>query len=178
MASPVQVQETDASVYRHVIIARDFVYVDWSSVDADLQGALSFLSSIRVESAQLWATQQVPLREGPLQAAPSVPAAGLPTIAGQITNVEALDANGNAVAWNQAAAVAFTIVANANVTLPKGQLIAAAVSVNPALGAVITAALLLAGSSVTLNIGHTAISVPIGRDGTGRVTHIGTAARP
>jgi hypothetical protein len=172
----VQVQETDAGVLGHVVIARDFVYADWTKVDADLQHAFSFLSSIRVESAQLWATQQLPLQDGPIQATPAVPS--LPTIVGAIANFGALDASGNATDWGKAAAIAFTVVATANVTIPKGQLTAAAVGVNPAVAAVLAAALLFAPGNLQLNIGHTNISVPIGRDGSGRITHIGTQARP
>jgi hypothetical protein len=177
---PVQVQETDTSVYRNVIIARDFVYVDWSKVDGDaLQGAFAFLSSIRVEGAQVWATDQVALSNGAaLEAKPSVPISGIPTIRGSIQNLEALDAHGNPTGWSAAVALAFTVVATANVTVPKGQIAAAAAAVNPALGAVIGAALLFAPGNLSLNIGHTNITVPIARDGTGKVTHIGTAARP
>jgi hypothetical protein len=174
----VDVQQTNASIYRDLIVARDFVYVDWTQVDANLEKAFGFQSSIRVHDAQVWATDKIPVSNGAkLEAKPSVPVPGLPTIEGSIAGFEALDAHGNPTGWNTAAAIALTIVATANVTVPKGQITAGAAAVNPALGAIVGAALLFAPGNISLNIGHTQISVPIARSG-GRITHIGTVQRP
>jgi len=170
----VQVQENDTPILGSAVVARDFTYVDWSQVDATLQTAFSFLSSIRVEKAQIWATAQVALKNGSIQANSPVPS--LPIIDGAIANVEALDSKGSAVGWNQASSIAYTIVAQASVTIPKAAVAAAVTTAAGPLGGL--AALALLPSNLPINIGHTAVNVPITRDGNGRITKIGTSSRP
>lgn len=172
----VQVQETDVAVAGRAIAARDFVYVDWTLVDSNLEGAFAFLSSLRIERVQLWATDQVKLANGPIAAKPNAPS--LPTIQGTITGVEALDPAGANVAWSAAHSVAFTIAATASVTLPKAEISAAAAAVNPLAGLLIGGLLATLGSNVLVNIGHTAVNVPIVRDGTKKIVEIGNARRP
>lgn len=175
----VQVEENDVPVAGKAIVARDFVYVDWDQVDQDLQNAFAFLSSIRVERVQLWATQQVKLENGAITANSSLgPLLGFGPIRGQITGLEPIDADGNVVGWPVAHALTFTIVATATITVPKTAISAAALAANPLLGLVIGGLLASLGSSVEVNIGHTTMNVPIMRDGNGRVIEIGTAKRP
>jgi hypothetical protein len=170
----VQVQETDVAIAGKAIVARDFVYVDWTLVDSNIEGAFAFLSSLRIERVQLWATNQVKLANGPIVATPNVPS--LPPIQGAITGLEALDAGGANVAWSAAHSVAFTISSTASVTLPKAQIAVAAV--NPFAGIFIGGLLATLGSNVLVNIGHTAVHVPIVRDGTQKIVEIGNAKRP
>jgi hypothetical protein len=172
----VQVLESDVSIAGKAIVARDFVYVDWTQVDSNLQGAFAFLSSLRIERVQLWATDQVKLANAPITAKPCHPS--LPPIQGAIAGVEALDAAGANVAWNAAHAVAFTIAATASVTLPKAAISAAVGAINPLVGIIIGGLLATLGSNVQVNIGHTAIHVPIVRDGANKIVEIGNAKRP
>jgi hypothetical protein len=173
----VQVQEHDVPVAGKAIVARDFVYVDWSKVDDSLEQAFAFLSSLRLERVQLWATDQVPLNDSAIVAKPNAP--GLTPIQGAITGFEALDANGNATSWDKANQVAFTINATATVTFPKTAIAAAAAGVNPLAGLFVGGLLAGLGSNVMVNVGHTSVTVPITRDPrTNGVVEIGNCRRP
>jgi hypothetical protein len=172
----VQVQETDAQIAGRAIVARDFVYVDWDQVDNDLANAFAFLSSLRIERVQLWATDQVSLQNGPISAKPDVPT--LPTIQGKIVGLEPLDVHGAATTANAAHSLAFTIDGTTSVTVPKSAIGAAIGGLNPIAGLVVGGLLSTLGSNVMITIGHTAINVPIVRDANNRVTQIGSSKRP
>ena len=173
----VQVLENDVPVAGKAIVARDFVYVDWSKVDDSFEQAFAFLSSLRLERVQLWATDQVPLNNSAIVAKPNAP--GLSPIQGAIAGVEPLDASGNTTSWDKAHQIAFTVNATATVTLPKSAIAAAAAAVNPLAGLFIGGLLAGLGSNVMVNVGHTSVTVPIARDPhTNKVIEIGNCKRP
>lgn len=173
----VQVQEDVVPVAGMAVVAHDILSVDWDQVDTDLAKAFMLQVSIRIERVQLWATEAIPLQNGNFTARSSVPK--LPGMPGNITGLEALDIDGNVVAWDQAHSVVFTVEAPSMVPLPKSAIVAAVSGRFPLAGHLVTGLLTTLSSTIFFNIGHTAIHVPIVRDSyTNEITQIGSGFRP
>jgi hypothetical protein len=165
------------------IYAHFFAYVDWTKVDASLENAFQFLVSIRVAGVQFWATDQVTLANGSIQANldPKVAAVAggqLPrTIEGEIDDWSGVDAAGNAN-WPEATSLRFLVAGKADVTLPVSLLAGLVGRVGGVAGAILGGAASLFGSKVRISIGHSNVSIPVHRDGNGRITQINAQARP
>ena len=165
------------------IYAHFFVYVDWSKVDADLQHAFEFLVSIRVAGVQFWATEQVPLQNGPVtakldQAVAAIATNQLPsTIQGEIDDWSAVDDSGVAGDWAKAASLKFLISSKADVTLPVSLLGGLVGRLGGTAGSIVGLAAGLFGSKVRVTIGHSNVSIPVHRDASGRCTQINAVTR-
>jgi hypothetical protein len=172
-----EVEQVYTNLLGSVIVARNFVYVDWSKVDNDLEHTFKYLASIRLHKCQLWATAQIPLASGPVQASSIIPE--LPTIKGKITDIDPLDAKGQPASWETAISFAFQLIADGSVTIPKTALTAlVATTHNPVLIAATALSMLTLPKNITFDFGHTTLHVPITRDKDGKIQKIGEAVRP
>jgi hypothetical protein len=165
------------------VYAHFFTYVDWSKIDADLQHAFAFLVSIRVAGIQFWASKQVALQNGEVDAVldPSVAVVAggqLPNaIRGEIDDCSGVDAQG-AADWKKATSLRFLLSSKADVTIPVSLLGGLVGRLGGAAGLLVGLAAGLFGGKVRVTIGHSNVSIPIHRDGNGRITQINTALRP
>ncbi len=164
------------------VYAHFFVFVDWDQVDANLANAFQFAVSVRVAGIQFWATQQVALAAGPVQATLDPKVAAIATgqlpraIAGEIDDWSGVDGSGDA-SWTAATSVRFLVAGKADVTLPVAALAALVGRLGGAAGSLIGFAAGLFGSKVRVTIGHSNVAIPVHRDANGRITQINALAR-
>jgi hypothetical protein len=163
--------------------AHFFVYADWSEVDDDPQHAFAFLVSVRVAGIQFWASQQVPLQNGAVDAELDPTVATIATgqlpraIHGEIDDCAGINDSG-AVDWARATSVRFLLSSKADVTLPVALLGTLVGRLGGTAGLLVGLATGLFHSKVRLTIGHSNVAIPIHRDGRGFITQINTMPRP
>jgi hypothetical protein len=167
------------------VYAHFFVFADWSTVDTDLGNAFQFLVSIRVAGVQFWSTGQVALQNGAITAnvdptVTTLPGVSLSPVQGEIDDWSAIDGTGKACAFDAgAAAVTFLVAGKADVTIPIRTLTALVGQLGGTAGALLGGALGgLFGAKVRVSIGHSNVSIPIHRDGSGKITQIGATNHP
>ncbi|HYK54741.1 MAG TPA: hypothetical protein VEV38_14560 [Candidatus Eremiobacteraceae bacterium] len=159
---------SDKTVFAHVgrLELASVTYEVVADFTQPLPTAFSLKITLRGLGVYLGSTTMNPIANGALAIDIAPPIGG--KAAGNVSGWGAVDSKGAAVpaadaAWKDASAVSFLITAAANVTLS----VAAIMGLVPGLGWAARAALALFGSTVTVNIGHKAVSLPIHRDASG-----------
>lgn len=160
---------SDKTVFAHVgkLEVASVMY----EVTADFSKALSHAFSLKVTlrglGVQLGSTTVSPIADKPVSISIVQPIGG--TLQGKITDWGATDSKGNPVpahdtAWSDAAMVSFLITGTGNVALPVGDLL----ELVPGLGFLLKAAVSALGSTVSVNLGHKDVGLPIHRDASGK----------
>lgn len=131
-----------------------------------LPRAFKLVVTLRGLGVDLGSTTVDPIADGPISLAIVQPVGG--HVDGQISDFGALDDAGNPLpptdaTWDTAGSFSFLVTALGNATLA----VAAIVGLVPALGWAAKAAIGLVGKTISVNIGHKAIALPIHRDANG-----------
>ena len=159
---------SDKTVFAHVghLEVASVIYEVNANFANALPQAFSLTITVRGLGVFLGSTTMNPIADGPLSIDLVPPVGG--QVKGKLSNWSAVDSQGQLIpatdtAWSDASVVSFLITALGNVALPIGAII----GLVPGLGWAARAALALLGSTVTINIGHKAVSLPIHRDANG-----------
>lgn len=161
---------SDRVVFGHVahLEVASATYEVAADFTKSLPQAFTLTVTLRTAGLDVGSTA-VPLQNGPVQVPVAIPGAG--SVQGRIDDWRAIDASGKTIdttadpAWSAAAAVAFTVTAMGNVTIPVTAILAKVPHLGWALDIALT---LFGGGKVQVNLGHTPVVLPIHRDHAGK----------